>query len=66
MIRVPACALMIFPEVFGSPRITYMMPETNLPTAAAATDGIAPTTMQDAQYSRQDEMYTDFRPNPSE
>jgi hypothetical protein len=41
-------------------------PETNRPTAAAATDGIAPTTMHDKQYNKLDDTYTDFRPNASE
>ena len=41
-------------------------PDINLPTTAPATFGITPTIMQDRQYIRDADMYTDFRPKASE
>jgi len=43
-----------------------MTPDTKRPIAAPATCGTTATQIQDMQYSRDDTMYTDFRPNASE
>jgi hypothetical protein len=41
-------------------------PDINLPTTAPATFGVTPTIMQDRQYIRDADMYTDLHPKTSE